>query len=260
VLSKTATLAFAVLSLAGSHAAGDELLGFDSEAFFLAPDLGPVRSVSRAASLPGLAPRTAAGAALLAQRVQLRLAWLDPANAAGSSASAARDEAERVFKALGLAVAWRRTSTEEPPREDEFRVILLDRAALNARRANVLGSTPERFDGPPFVWIHVPGVRRVLGIVAEPSGSPELRHIRGLGIALGRVIAHEILHALVPAVPHGEGLMKSSLTFQDLSASSAPVTPELIAIVRGALEGRAAPARPDGGLLAAEHAQGEPGR
>jgi hypothetical protein len=253
VLSTKVTLAIVVFSLAGSHARSDEL-GFDSEAFLLAPDLG----LGRSASLPGLASANAAGPAPLARRAPLRLAWLDPTDAAGPSGPAARDEAGRVFKALGLAVAWRRSSAEEPPRDDEIRVILIDRMAVNARRANVLGSTPEHFDGPPFVWIHVPGVRQALDIPAGRGASLELAAIHALGTALGRVIAHEVVHALAPAVPHGEGLMKKSLTRGDLCASRLPVTPELVALVHDALAAPAAPARLEGGLLASEsgpHAQ-----
>jgi hypothetical protein len=264
VFSTKATLAVVVLSLAGSHARGDELLGFDGEAFFLAPDLGPARSVPWVAPLPGLTPPAAVEPALVAAGLPLRLAWLDPADAAGSSASAACDEAVRVFKALGLVASWRRVSAEDPPRDDEVRVILLDRGTVNARHANVLGSTPEHFEGPPYVWIHVPGVRQVLGMADVRRGALDLHDSHGLGVALGRVIAHEVVHALAPAVPHGEGLMRSSLNRRDLCASSAPVTPELVAVVRRALAGRPASARADAGVpadagvLAAAQERGEP--
>jgi hypothetical protein len=258
VLSKKATLAIVVLSLAGAHARGDELLSFDSEAFFLAPDLGPARPASRAASLPGVAPRATAEAPLVAGGLSLHLVWLDPAGAAGSSVSAACDEAERVFKALGLVATWRRASVEEPPRDDEIRVILLDRATLNARHASVLGSTPEHFDGPPHVWIHVPGVRQVLGIADVRRGALDRHDSYALGVALGRVIAHEVVHALAPALPHGEGLMRSSLSRRDLCASSAPVTPRLAAAVSRALADRLASASAHAGVRAAAQERGGP--
>ena len=103
------------------------------------------------------------------------------------------------------------------------------------------------------MWIHVPGVRQAAGVGA---GVLEANDGFRLGVALGRVIAHELVHALAPSVPHGEGLMKSRLTRADLT-TSAPVTPLLAALVRAALAGVPGPARPDTGLLAAEHARGE---
>lgn len=189
----------------------------------------------------------------------LRLAWLDPTEVAGLSGPVARDEAARALRSLGISASWRRARAGEPSRAGEIRVILLDRAARTAGNGSVLGSTPTHFECEPFVWIHEPGVRGVLGLTTGGRLS-ELRDTHALGMALGRVIAHEILHALVPALPHGEGLMKSRLTRGDLTLSVPPVTPGLIAHVRAALAGEREPARSDIGLLTAEHARDEPGR
>ena len=166
---------------------------------------------------------------------------------------AARAEAARLLRQLGLAVSWRRAGASEPVLDGEVRVILLDRAVVGEARASVLGATPTHVEGSPFVWIHVPGVRQAVGVGA---GALEASDGFRLGVALGRVIAHELVHALAPSVPHGEGLMKSRLTRADLT-TSAPVTPQLAALVRAALAGAPGPARPDTGLLAAEHARGE---
>lgn len=259
MLSRKAVLAMVVLSLAGSQARGVELLGFEErlgfegEPLFVAPDLGPAPPALPASALPRwTGPSAPAGGSRA-----LRLAWLDPASAAGRCAIGARDEAARVFKELGVTVSWRRAEPAEPARPGEVRVILLDRHAVTGR-ANVLGSTPGRFEGSPFVWIHVPGVRDSLGLPgADPGPAGDPRESYLVGIALGRVIAHELVHALAPAVPHGEGLMKSRLTRRDLTASSAPVTRQLGALVRAALDGDPGPAPSDTGLLAAEHARGE---
>lgn len=261
MLSRKAVVAVAALSLAGSHARGVELVGFEErlgfggEARFVAPDLGG----RKAAAPPAALPRWTSPSAAADGSGALRLAWLDPASAAGRSALAAREEAARVFKALGVAVSWRRAEPSEPARPGEVRVILLDRQAVNdGGRANVLGSTPARFEGSPFVWIHVPGVRDSLGLPgSDPGPAGDARESYLVGVALGRVIAHELVHALAPRVPHGEGLMKSRLTRRDLTATTAPVTPGLAARVRAALGADPGPAPSDTGLLAAEHARGE---
>jgi hypothetical protein len=54
--------------------------------------------------------------------------------------------------------------------------------------------------------VYVPNVSRALGLrTFALVESP--RDQRDLGTALGRVVAHEVVHALAPEVPHGDGLM-----------------------------------------------------
>jgi hypothetical protein len=259
VFSRKAALVIVGLSivagpLPATHAAGPEVDGLVPEVDGFVP-----RVVPELPSALGRQPQPAQPVLpVFDEQGTLRLAWLDPAEAAGRSAAGARDEASRLLRELGLRVRWRRARAAEPAREGEIRVILLDRAVQNEQRALVLGSTPARFDGPPFVWAHVPGVRQVLGVPAAPgSFAPGARDDYRLGVALGRVIAHEVVHALAPSVPHGEGLMKSRLTIADLTGSGRSVTPGLLARVRHALASPAAPQAPEIGLLAAEHAGGE---
>jgi hypothetical protein len=44
-----------------------------------------------------------------------------------------------------------------------------------------------------------------------------------VGMAIGRVIAHEVVHALVPWLPHGTGLMSSQLTWRQLTGKAPTV-------------------------------------
>ena len=244
MFSTKAVLAFVAVAALGRLAGADELLTLDGGTFLFPLDFAATHAASPSAgTLPA-----AEGAR------PLRLAWLDPAEVAVRCGTGAREEAVRVFKAMGIPANWRRANAGELARAEEIRVILLDRGALNGRHAAVLGSTPTRFESTPFVWIHVPSVRRALGLPGSDRTLLELRDGYSLGVALGRVIAHEIVHALAPGVAHGEGLMASRLTRRDLTASSVPVTPEVISAVHNALAGVPDSPAPGAGLLAVEHA------
>ncbi len=221
-----------------------------------AGESGPLHSET------SLGPRVPAPAAapLVAPPSTLRLVWIDPTGAAVGADAAARDEARSVLRKMGAEVSWRRGDAGEPASAGEVRVILLDRAAENGGRA-VLGATPPHFDVAPFIWVHVPSVRAVIGL--DPRGSASTTPFpatRTLATALGRVVAHELVHALAPAVPHGTGLMSASLTQRYLTAPSIPVDAEVSLAVRAALRGDPPAPRPGGGTLATATAPGEPVR
>lgn len=196
-------------------------------------------------------------AAPLVASPALRLVWMDPTGVGVGAEAVARDEARSVLRKMGAAVSWRRGDAGELTRPGEVRVILLDRAACSAGKA-VLGATPPRFDVDPFVWVHVPNVRAAIGL--DPRGSAFAMPppaSRALAIALGRVVAHELVHALAPSVPHGTGLMSASLTYRQLTAPSIPFDAEVGLAFQAALRGDPLGPRPATGVLAAATAPGE---
>jgi hypothetical protein len=197
---------------------------------------------------PRVLPRSAAP---LAASPALRLVWMDPTGVGVGVEALARDETRSLLRKMGATVSWRRGEKSEMANPGEVRVILLDRTADSSGKP-VLGATPPRFDVAPFVWVHVPSVRAVLGL--NPRGSAFTMPPpawRALAIALGRVVAHELVHALAPSVPHGTGLMSASLTNRQLTAPSIPVETEVGLAVQAALRGDPLGPRPDTGVLAA---------
>jgi hypothetical protein len=152
---------------------------------------------------------------------------------------------------MGATVSWRRGEAGELARPGEVRVILLDRTAAKSGKP-VLGATPPRFDVDPFVWVHVPSVRAAIGL--DPRGSAFTMAppaSRALAIALGRVVAHELVHVLAPSVPHGTGLMSALLTYRQLTAWSIPFDAEVGLAVQAALRGDPLGPPPDTGVVAA---------
>jgi hypothetical protein len=199
-----------------------------------------------------LVPRALAPAPPPADPLAVRLVWVDPGRAAAGVDTLARDEARSLLRKMGVSVSWRRGGAGEVARPGEVRVILLDRGREQAPGTPVLGATPLRFEGAPFVWVHVPGVRAAAGLCPRwPFAAPVASSARALGLALGRVVAHELVHALAPSVPHGTGLMSATLTCRQLIAPTLPVDPEVSLAVQAALRGEPSLPPADAGALAA---------
>ena len=118
-------------------------------------------------SVVGARLRPAPSAPLAASPV-LRLVWVDSTGVGVGTEAVARDEARSLLRRMGASISWRRGDAREMARPGEVRVILLDRTAASFGKA-VLGATPPRFEVAPFVWVHVPSVRAVIGL--DPRGS-----------------------------------------------------------------------------------------
>jgi hypothetical protein len=168
----------------------------------------------------------------------LSLVWIDVTSAAAGSESPACAEAARLLASMGVIAEWRMGRAGETVQPRDLRVILLDRAAADREGKPVLGSTPEHFAGERYVWVHVPGVRGAVGLDPRRRLDPsEVRDRLVLGRALGRVIAHEVVHAVAPGVPHGSGLMARCLDKRDLTAKVLTVPAEVGPAFRAALFG-----------------------
>jgi hypothetical protein len=183
---------------------------------------------------------------------------MDPARVATGLEVVARAEASSLLRKMGVRVSWRRGEAGEAARPGEVRAILLDRGVAFAPGRPVLGATPTRFEGAPFVWVHVPSVRVAMGLPPDgPTAAVEPCLVRALGVALGRVVAHELVHALAPSVPHGTGLMSERLTFRQLTAATLPMDPGVGLAVRAALRGEPSLPPADAATLVAATAGGE---
>jgi len=176
--------------------------------------------------------------AVRAQSAALSLVWCDPTDVASGAESLARAEAQALLGRMGAQVAWRRGRAGEERRGDEIWVVLLGAGPRSGSSLHVLGATPRRRPVHPFVWVRVPHVRAAAGIVEtrSPLDLPSAER-RRLGVALGRVIAHEIVHALAPALPHGSGLMSDVLHRRELTAATIALDADAVLAFRAALRG-----------------------
>lgn len=199
-----------------------------------------------------LALASVAGTAAAADSHAVRAVWLDPARTALGVDAVARAEARSLLREMGLSLSWRTGDAKEIAFPgDEVRVILVDRGIEQASGVHVLGATPPRFEGAPFLWVHVPSVRAAAGLRAGVPGRADPLSARAFGVALGRVVAHELVHALAPSVPHGTGLMSAKLTCRQLTAARLAVDPEVGRAVRAVLRGEPSLPPADAATLAA---------
>lgn len=168
----------------------------------------------------------------------IRLVWFDPSDLAPGSEAVARAETARLLARMGATARWLAGTPGEVNSGQGLPVILLGEGPT-ASDADLLGATHRRH----VVWVRVPNVRAAVGIAWRrpvPGLSPGEQRV--LGVALGRVIAHEVVHAVVPSLPHRTGLMADSLGRRQLAAASIPIDPETARALRAALGGAPAPA------------------
>jgi hypothetical protein len=168
-------------------------------------------------------------------RPTLRLVWVDPSGIAFGSEAVTKAEVVSLLRDLGVQASWRRGEAQEIARADELRVIFLNRCGTRRGGVSVLGATPVHFDSDPHLWVHVPSVGEAVGVDPLVAGSTlDPRVTRRLGIGIARVVAHEVVHALLPSLRHGRGLMAARLDLETLTAPTIPADPGLSRALRGA--------------------------
>jgi hypothetical protein len=145
-------------------------------------------------------------------------------------------ETSAIFEDMGVEVSWKRAgfgTTYGGGAAREIPIIVLKEPPGGHRsKSNLLGLVPK--DRPSAVWVFVANVRSALGLSA---GDVQASSMRRLAVAVGRVIAHEVVHTLAPQLPHTRiGLMRDSLDVRDLTGSYRPTYEPCRAVVRAALE------------------------
>ena len=107
-------------------------------------------------------------------------------------------EVRRIFAAMEVEIDWKVPATSVVHHRQEIVVVALPTDALE--RNWIMGAATR---GANAVWVYCSTVARALGLDPRASGSTSL-----LSQAVGRVVAHEIVHALAPTLPHSfQGLM-----------------------------------------------------
>ncbi len=132
---------------------------------------------------------------------RLRAVEIDFASLAPLTRTVMRHELGLVLAPAALAFSWRRASPAGETDRDELRLVLLRSTGLGTDRG-ALGSTARQGQVAPTIWVYVPEVALTLGLDPEAVAT-SLEAQRLVGMALGRVVAHEVVHALAPDVGHG---------------------------------------------------------
>jgi hypothetical protein len=150
-------------------------------------------------AVAGRAATAAPGADLARERPVVRAVWVDVSGTVDGHAAVR--EAIRLFATMGVRLEMRVAppgTSIDPATEIQVVGVPSDKA----RRADSpLGSTTS--GGARVAWVNCGRVRELL----RPHGG-RVREGAALATAVGRVAAHELVHALVPERGHaGSGLM-----------------------------------------------------
>lgn len=139
----------------------------------------------------------------------VRLVWSDPGRVLPDGFAEIGREVRGVFRPLGVDVAWRRAD-QRPASGGELNVVFLPRDPARSRNyRDTLGRVMR--DKDTALWIYSERVRWALGL-APAVIQVSLRERSDYPRALGRVVAHELVHAIAPDEPHApRGLMQATL-------------------------------------------------
>lgn len=152
-------------------------------------------------------------------------------------------EIQAVLQPTGIEIVARRA--EGPSLAGELNVVFLsgDRAPGHSKR-RAMGLVKR--DPNSALWIFTGMVRQTLGLTRRSDFDRPWEERRNYPRALGRVVAHEIVHTLVPDEPHAtSGLMQATLGRDFLTASRAPIDRRFAGALARRLSGESAgePAR-----------------
>jgi len=177
------------------------------------------------------APATDASASAVdsAQAPHLRLALFDTTGLPDTVRDRALTRVQQIFGQVDVVIEWYEpssTSNAEDPAEPYYlKIILFDRpAAAMGQPPDAMGVSFHTDLVPDAVWLFDPVIRRALqrpGRRARPLSAEEL------GRAYGRVIAHEVIHAVANDMRHAEtGVMAPTQNRKLLLSSSAALDTE----------------------------------
>lgn len=190
------------------------------------------------AKVPGSdVPRATAPAAqdLRPRLPQLSLVVYDVHGLLGAQFADLVDETSAIFEQMGVDIGWRRGrlgTVHGAGSVREIPIILLKEPPGRLRdQRDVLGLIHK--NQPAAIWVFVENVKLAIGVTTQgpsPAGSR-------LAIAVGRVVAHEMVHSLAPELGHTRnGLMRHALDRQALVGQPRPSHAECAGAVRAALK------------------------
>jgi len=148
----------------------------------------------------------------------LTLIWYDAYNLLPYCFEIMSEEVQRIYDASGVAVRWQKGLMDEADEEaarDPLKLnVMLHPGSAWAwgLKDNVMGVATHREGSKGSVFVFYSEVVSALGLdrCADALSGPQAMH--ELAQALGRVVAHEVIHVLAPERPHtADGLMKRRL-------------------------------------------------
>jgi hypothetical protein len=165
---------------------------------------------------------------------RITLLWFDPRETLPGGFETVRQEVTRIFREIGVDVRWTvggLGTTFGASGVPEVPVILLpDDPAPVRRGQRIMGLVMRSQEPSRAVWVFLKSVRWTLGHDMRKGGPRTEAEAQELALAVARVAAHEVVHAIAPDEPHSQGgLMNHSLSRGFLLGRRLPVDPQCAA-------------------------------
>jgi hypothetical protein len=143
---------------------------------------------------------------------KIELVWIDPLGRLPCAFDDLTREVAALFDGLGVTLQWHTATAGMPTDAGELHVILLDDARVGGNAARAMGVTQSSPGSARALWVVLPNIRRTLGLPEVVRGHYSKEERWMLARAMARVVAHEIVHSVVPLLPHASsGLMRKQL-------------------------------------------------
>lgn len=157
-----------------------------------------------------------------------QIVWIDMARTPEVAERVAQEEAGQLLGRLGLTVRWRHGAPADVLKNGEFAVVLLPRDRAPRPGTFVLGACNAQSTSPR-AWVFLASLQWALGLSSLDNPADGVR----LGTALGRIVAHEVVHALAPHLEHAHfGLMAPRLDRTALLQPQMAIDPETRRLLR----------------------------
>jgi hypothetical protein len=151
--------------------------------------------------------------------VETRLHWVDVVGLAPFAYDAVAAETRRILAEHGVCAELQRATPASVRPSSEIGMVLLPTMAGSGVGRRIMGATRSRDARNATVWVYFQEVAAALGLGGPAESWTAMERVH-FSRALGRVAAHEIVHALLPDRPHDRaGLMARSLGRRELTAS-----------------------------------------
>lgn len=172
-------------------------------------------AVAEEAAVASIPSREAYGAppagASRAAAPRLRLVWIDVLSSAPFAYAAASREAAAILGAAGVDAEWTAADPSTVTSDTELKIVLMAAASGAGLPERVMGGTL-RGGQSRTAWIYPSNVLRALALPHRSVRDLARSQQEQVARALGRVIAHEIVHAVAPDLPHSRtGLMAHTI-------------------------------------------------
>lgn len=167
------------------------------------------------------------------------LVWFDVQDQLPGGFETMAEEVRSIFAEIGVVVALRMAGPGDTFGADSSREIaviaLAEDPSPKRRRQSILGLVVRDQQPTRAIWTFLATLKRTLGFDrASDALSPTESEL--LARAAGRVVAHEVVHAVAPDHPHdGAGLMKHALSRRLLLGPRQPFGPDCARSVLAAL-------------------------